>query len=231
LLFAGMKRTLVLMLSASLSQGCTPATRQYVGAGMVVVGGGAALAASHLLAPCLGENTASPGQPCSDSAHTAASNSKTGVPLLVGGLSLIVAGGMVLAGNIAGHASAVSGVATSPTPGPELETVTPLELLDTLPANSDDPTPFPLDVETACALARRYLERPLPLASGALIGFRVLSCRGPMRVSKGNAALVDVYLQADSTAAQEKVNVCLEHHADWSITSIGTASCGSVLNR
>ncbi|HEX3850895.1 MAG TPA: hypothetical protein VHW01_08005 [Polyangiaceae bacterium] len=226
-----MKRALVFMLSTSLSQGCTPAMRQYAGAGMIVVGAGTTLVATHLLAPCLAENTASVGQPCSDGAHTAPSNSKTGVPLLVGGLSLIVAGGMVLAGNIAGHASAVSSVATSPTPAPDLETVTPLELSDTLPANSDDPTPFPFDVESACALAQRYLERPLPLASGALIGFRVVSCRGPIQVSKGNAALVDVYLRADSTAEQEKVNVCFEHHADWSITSVGTASCGGIFNR
>lgn len=226
-----MKRALVFIVSTSLSQGCTPATRQYMGAGIVVVGAGATLAATHLLAPCLGENTASAGQPCSDGAHTAASNSKTGVPLLVGGLSLLLAGGMVLAGNIAGHASAVSGVAAAPTPAPKLDPATPLELSETLPANSDNPTPFPFDVETACALAQRYLERPLPLAGGALIGFRVVSCRGPIRVSKGNAALVDVYLHADSTAEQEKVNVCFEHRVDWSITSVGTDSCGSVFNR
>ena len=230
MLLAGIRRVLVLTLATSLSAGCTPATRQKVGLGIVGVGAVTTLVATHLLAPCLGESTDLAG-PCVDGARTAVSNSKTGVPLLVGGLSAIIVGGMVFAGSLGGHASPAGPAATAAMPKPELETATPLKLPlklpHTLPANSEAPAPFPLDVKTACALAQRYLGGPAFSASGALIGFRVVSCRGPIRVAKDKAELGDVYLRATSTTEEEKVNVCLEHGAAvWSVASAGTASCG-----
>jgi hypothetical protein len=220
-----MKRVLVLVLVTSLAAGCTPATRQKVGLGIVGVGAATTLVATGLLAPCLGDNTEWAGQPCADGAHTAVSNSKTGVPLLVGGLSLIIAGGMVFAGNMGSRASPAAPVATASMPTSKLQTVAPVKLPHRLPANSNGPVPFPLDVKAACALAQRYLGGPVFAASGALIGFRVVSCRGPIRVAKDKAELVDVYLRATSTA-EEKVNVCFEHRASWSVASAGAASCG-----
>ena len=225
-----MKRVLALALATLLSAGCTPGTRQRVGLGIVGVGAVTTLVATGLLAPCLGDSTDLSG-PCVDGAHTAVSNSKTGVPLLVGGLSLVIAGGMVFAGNVASHVSPAAPVAAAATPTPELQTATPLKLPHTLPANSDAPAPFPLDVKTACALAQRYLGGPVFSASGALVGFRVVSCRGPIRVARDKAELVDVYLRTTSSAEEEKVNVCFEHRAVWSVASAGTASCGSVFNR
>jgi hypothetical protein len=232
-----MKRVLVLTLATSLSAACTPATRQKVGLGIVGVGAATTLVATGLLAPCLGDNTEWAGQPCADGAHTAVSNSKTGVPLLVGGLSVIIVGGMVIAGSMGGHASPAGPVATTATavtaatPTPELKAATPVKLPYTLPANNDGAAPFPLDVKTACALAQRYLGGPVFSASGALIRFRVVSCRGPIRVAKDTAELVDVYLRAASTTEEEKLNVCFEHRAAWFVASAGTASCGSVFNR
>ena len=225
-----MKHVLALTLATLLSAGCTPATRQKVGLGIVGVGAVTTLVATGLLAPCLGESTDLAG-PCVDGAHTAVSNSKTGVPLLVGGLSLVIVGGMVFAGNVASHASPAAPVAAAATPTPELQPAAPVKLMHTLPANTQGAAPSPLDVKTACALAQRYLGGPVFSASGALVGFRVVSCRGPVQVARDKAELVDVYLRTTSSTEEEQVNVCFEHGAVWSVASAGTASCGSVFSR
>jgi hypothetical protein len=218
-----MNRVLPLMLAVSLSTGCTPATRQDVGAGILVIGAVMAVVATRKLAPCLGDNTAVPPDPCATDACTAASNSTNGIPLLVGGLSLIFLGSVALVTSTAGRASPPNPVVSGSTP---LRESRPPDPAWVFLAHDDEPQPFALDLETACALTERYLEQPVFSTGGALIGFRVMSCRGPLQVSKDHAILENVYLRG-AASTEEKVNVHFEHRAAWLVASVGVGSAES----
>ena len=213
-----------MMLAVSLSTGCTPATRQDVGAGLVVIGAVAAVVATTKLAPCLGNNTAVPPDPCATEARSAVSNSTNGIPLLIGGLSVILLGGIVVATSSAGRASPPAAIVHDSTASPRSRPPDPPLIYL---ARDDEPQPFALDLETACALTDHYLEQPVFSTKGALIGFRVMSCRGPLQVSKDHAVLTNVYLRAASSV-EEKVNVYFVHRSGWLVASIGVASSGSL---
>jgi hypothetical protein len=149
--------------------------------------------------------------------------------LLVGGLSLIVVGFVVFV--MARHASPSDPIATAAALTLESETATPPNLPHTLPANHTKPRPTQLDVATACALTQRYLGGPVFSASGELLGFRVVSCRGPIRVAKNQAELVDVSVRAGPSTLEQKVNVCFEHRTTWFVASAGSGNCRSVFAR
>jgi len=216
-----MQRLLVGIVAISFCVACTPATRQTAGAGTAVVGALSMAVGTDILIPCANETNAANDARCSDGAHPAGSNSKAGVPLLLGGLSLVVIGVVLMVGVEAARPPAPAQLPAKPEPA--VEPVSPPDPWPALPSRQE-PSPYPLDVQTACGLTERYLNQPVVSPSGILDALRVESCRGPVVVLEDRARLMNVYLRAASTLQLQAVTICFEHRADWIV-----ASCRPIL--